>query len=212
MAVGLLHDDLVSLPGVESADLDGDSTAPTGVRVRLAPGVDAAIVGDEVQRVLALHGLRSEVEVAPPSPATVAPFPGRVSDESAVSPSTVPIAEHDAVVAAYAESDVLESVSVTEGRDGVVVEAHAGETSAWVRAAGRIGPAFDQAIVSAVAELLGTRTEPLIRSVDSRDLGDVTVLTIVLEEAGEQHVGSAAVEGGRPYALGRAVWAALSSR
>ena len=43
MAVGMLRDDLLSVPGVESAQLDGDAIAPTGVRVHLAPGVDAAV-------------------------------------------------------------------------------------------------------------------------------------------------------------------------
>ncbi|MEN8112948.1 MAG: hypothetical protein ABFS21_01060 [Actinomycetota bacterium] len=208
MAVGLLRDDLLSLPGVEGADLDGDSTAPSGVRVRLAPGVDAAVVGDEVQRVLALHGLRSEVEVGPPAPPAAAPVSGDRADDRPTPAALEPLSD----AGARPEHDVLDAVSITEGRDGVVVEAHAGETHAHLTAAGPIGPALDQAIVSAVAELLGTRTDPLVHSVDSRDLDGVTVLTVVIEEAGERLVGSAAVEGGRAYALGRAVWAALSSR
>ena len=69
MAVGMLRDDLLSLPGVESALLDGDAMAPTGVHVHLAPDVDAAAVGDEIKRVLSLHGLRSEVGVNMTAPA-----------------------------------------------------------------------------------------------------------------------------------------------
>ena len=198
MAVGMLRDDLLSLPGVESAQLDGDAMAPTGVRVHLAPGVDAGVVGDEVQRVLSLHGLRSEVGegAIPPAPA---PAPAPAPDEVAV------------VVQASVRS-ALTSVRVTEGRDGVFVEALADGVTVSVRAAGAAGPAFDQAVVSAVAELAGATTSPLIRSVDLRDVGGTSVVTVVIDEAGDALVGSSIVDGGRAYAVGRAVWAAMSSR
>ena len=65
MGVGTLRDDLLSLPGVEQAEIDGDSVTPAGVRVRLSPGVDPAAIGDEIRRVLALHGLRQEIDAAP---------------------------------------------------------------------------------------------------------------------------------------------------
>lgn len=210
MAVGLLREDLLSLPGVESADLDGDATAPTGVRVRLAPGVDAADVGEQVQRVLALHGLRSEIDVGPPPPS--------VASDAESSPTKPAAAAVDFAASSpdrpevATARDALESLSVTEGRRGVTIEAQAGETVARIEAAGPVGPALDQAIVAAVAELLGTRTNPTIRSVDYRDVDDIAVLTVVVEEAGEQLAGSVVVDGGRDYALGRAVWAALSSR
>lgn len=192
MAVGMLRDDLLSLPGVESAQLDGDAMAPTGVRVHLAPGVDAGVVGDEVQRVLSLHGLRSEVGegVIPPAPA----------------PDEV------AVVVQTSVRSALTSVRVTEGRDGVFVEALADGVTVSVRAAGAAGPAFDQAVVSAVAELAGATTSPLIRSVDLRDVGGTSVVTVVIDEAGDALVGSSIMDGGRAYAVGRAVWAAMSSR
>ena len=46
VGVGTLRDDLLSVPGVEQAEIDGDSVAPAGVRVRLSPGVDPAAAGD----------------------------------------------------------------------------------------------------------------------------------------------------------------------
>jgi hypothetical protein len=192
----MLRDDLLSVPGVESAQLDGDEMAPTGVRVHLAPGVDAGVVGDEVQRVLSLHGLRSEVGegVIPPAPAP-APAPEEV-----------------AVVVQTSVRSALTSVRVTEGRDGVFVEALADGVTVSVRAAGAAGPAFDQAVVSAVAELAGATTSPLIRSVDLRDVGGTSVVTVVIDEAGDALVGSSIMDGGRAYAVGRAVWAAMSSR
>ncbi len=190
MAVGMLRDDLLSVPGVESAQLDGDEMAPTGVRVHLVAGVDPGAVGDDVQRVLLLHGLRSEV-----GGGTVIPGPDDPPDIGRVSTDAM-----------------LTSLRVTEGRDGVVVEAVAGDVAVSVRAAGAAGPAFDQAVVSAVSELAGATSIPLVRSVDVRDIGGTSVVTVVIDEAGDRLVGSAIVEGGRAYAVGRAVWAALFTR
>ena len=194
MAVGMLRDDLLSLPGVESADLDGDEMAPSGVRVRQAPGTDVATVGEEVRRVLALHGLRSEVGVEPASP------------DGSPRATSGPPATGDAPVR------TLEKIRVDEGRDGVVVEAFAGDETAEMRAAGRSDPALDQAVVGAVAAVAGVPSVPLIRSVDVRQLGGTRVVTVMIDENGDRLVGSAVFEGGRAYAVGRAVWAALSSR
>ncbi len=190
----MLRDDLLSLPGVESADLDGDELAPNGVRVRLAPGTDVGAVGEEVRRVLALHGLRSEVGVE-----------SMVGEDTAATVST-PAAAIDGPPLA------LQSIRVEESRDGVVVEATAGDRTSEVRAAGRSDPALDQAVVGAVAAVAGARSVPLIRSVDVRDLGEARVVTVMIDEGGDRLVGSAVFDGGRAYAVGRAVWAALSSR
>jgi hypothetical protein len=103
-------------------------------------------------------------------------------------------------------------VSVTEGRDGIMVTAANLSSEAAALAAGPSEPAVDQAVVAAVAELVGVMSLPLIRSIDERDLAGTPVVTIVLEEGGRRLVGSAVVEGGRAYAVGRAVWTALSSR
>ena len=194
MAVGMLRDDLLSLPGVESADLDGDEMAPSGVRVRLAPGTDVNAVGEEVRRVLALHGLRSEVGVE--------------STDPGGSRGTVP----GSPTAVDGPHGVLQSIRVEESREGVVVGASAGDRTAEVRAAGRSDPALDQAVVGAVAALAGAPSVPLIRSVDVRELDGTRVVTVMIDENGDRLVGSAVFEGGRAYAVGRAVWAALSSR
>jgi hypothetical protein len=190
VAVGMLRDDLLRVPGVEAAQLDGDAMAPNGVQVHLAAGVDPVVVGVEVQRVLSLHGLRSEVDAV-------------TTGASPIDPS--------AIREARAEP-TLTSIQVTEGRDGVFVEARSGDVTTSVRAARAAGEAFDQAVVAAVAELAGATSVPLVRSVDVRDTGGTSVVTVVIDEAGDRLVGSSIVEGGRAYAVGRAVWAALFSR
>ena len=214
MAIGMLRDDLLSLPGVESAEFDGDPVRPTGIRVGLSRGVDPAGVGAEVHRVLAQHGLRPD---DPSSPTRSTPLFAEAPDR-AVSASSPETEIHQAVVVGASTDGVLlpgtglESVSVSEGRDGIVVTAVGGATSASVRAASSSTPAIDQAVVAAVAELVATGTVPLVVSVDERRLGGTTVVTVVLEESGARRVGSAVVEAGRSYALGRAVWAGLASR
>jgi hypothetical protein len=71
-----LHDELLAIPGIDEALLEGDVGAPHGVRVRLSAGADPLEVGQEVQRVLASHGMRSQM--AESAVATVAPPPARV--------------------------------------------------------------------------------------------------------------------------------------
>jgi hypothetical protein len=213
VGVGTLRDDLLSLPGVEQAEVDGDPITPAGVRVRLSPGVDPAAIGDEIRRVLSLHGLRRENDAVPSAEASdmVA------SDESEMAEPfnrDDELREREPNVAETPASidDGLDWVSVTEGRDGITVTAGSRSAEVAARTAGFSEPAIDQAVVSVVAELAGAASVPLIRSLDERELAGTPVVTIVIEESGRQLVGSAVVEGGRSYAVGRAVWTALSAR
>ena len=65
MTANSLRDELMALPGVAEAEVDASGQSPSGVRVRLAADADAKLVGVEVQRVLASHGMRSRVASAP---------------------------------------------------------------------------------------------------------------------------------------------------
>ena len=205
MANGVLRDDLLSLSGVEHAELDGDPSAPAGIRVRVRQGVDASAVAGEVRRVLAQHGLRPENAARVESP----PSPDR-NEEPSIEPPPAD-AGHVSTAEAVAAVGLL-AVGISEGVDGVTVTAAGPAGDVSVRAAGWSIPAIDQAIVVAVAELAGAATAPLICSVDERDLDGTSVVTVVIEESGVREVGSAVVRSGRAYAVGRAVWAALSSR
>lgn len=219
MTAGLLRDDLLSLPGVERAEFDGDGTNPTGVRVRLSSGVDPIVIGEEVQRVLAAHGLRSEV-VGTPSEAvqTDAETAQSTLDETEqaafATEASAPRAERDRAESIAPPSSALglDSLAIIEARDGTTVIASGAGSDSSVQAASASRPAVDQAIVSAVARLAGVAASPLVRSIDEREIGDTIVATVVIDEGGERLVGSAVVSGGWPYALGRAAWAAFSSR
>ena len=213
MGVGTLRDDLLNLPGVEQAEIDGDSVTPAGVRVRLSPGVDPAAIGEDIRRVLSLHGLRQEIDAAP--------GPERSDVASSSEPETVELLDSDdelrerepEVPEPPARTDEgLDWVSVTEGRDGIMVTAASRSDEVTVFTAGFSEHAIDQAVVSAVAKLALTASVPLVCSLDERDLAGTFVVTVVLEESGRRLAGSAVVEGGRAYAVGRAVWTALSTR
>jgi len=56
-----LREELMELDGVAEAEVDEAAESPSGVRVRLEADADARLVGVEVQRVLASHGLRSRI-------------------------------------------------------------------------------------------------------------------------------------------------------
>jgi hypothetical protein len=243
VAAGLLRDDLLSLPGVERADLDGGETNPFGIRVRLAPGADSAVLGEEIRRVLAAHGLRSEVVGVRSGAAPIGAHPSAapLRDTRPVvaideMPASDGASEHEAAdrsepVIVIDEPPVpredphqertggrggsptgLDAVAVVEDREGITITASGAGGTASARAATTARPAVDQAVVSAVARLVGVVAVPLIRSIDEREIGDTAVATVVIDEGGERLVGSAVVEGGWAYALGRAAWAAFSSR
>ncbi len=70
-----IRDDLLSIPGIASAMLDGGETLPEGVKVQLAPGADPDSVAREVRRVLAGHGMRSQMTAAAVAPRVAPPPP-----------------------------------------------------------------------------------------------------------------------------------------
>jgi len=221
VTVSSLRRDLLEIPGIQTAELEGDAAAPSGVRVQLSAGVDAQLVGEEVRRVLAAHGLRSEVGEPAASPVVaisdrvpsvpmVQPDPlSAAADEPAVAPpvlvETVPATEPHA-------PGILDAIAVEEGRDGVSVVARADDGRTRRRRARTGADGLDEAVVTAVAMLVDPEGPvPRIVSVGEREIEGTIVLTLVLEADGSVVVGSAVVSGGRPYAVGRAAWAALLS-
>jgi hypothetical protein len=71
----LIREDLLSIPGIAEAELDGGAALPAGVKVQLAPGADPDVVGREVRRVLAGHGMRFHITVPAVAPRTPPPPP-----------------------------------------------------------------------------------------------------------------------------------------
>ena len=195
MTADLLRDELLRVPGVESADIEGDSLTPQGVRVRLSAGVDATAVGVEVQRVLATHGLRSEM-AKPDKPVSVQTLPELIPRSAA------PRRQVD---------EVLSKVAIVEGNDGILVRAETDAGRVADRAAAAGGGRLDEAVVGAVSELAGVEPTPIILAIDDRDFDGISVVSIVVEAGRDRLAGSSIVDGGRPFALGKATWMALRS-
>lgn len=192
LTADLLRDQLLNLPGVESAVIEGDALTPEGVRVRLSAGVDAASVGEAVQRVLAAHGLRSEI-AAPGSAVTV--------ELDAPPPSTL----------ARERRETLASISIVEARQGITVRAETSNGRSADRPAHAGGNRLDEAVIGAVSELNGLTPTPIILSIEERDVEGTRVVTIVIDDGANRYAGSSVIDGGRPFAVGQATWTATKS-
>jgi hypothetical protein len=193
LTADLLRDQLLSLPGVESAVIEGDALTPEGVRVRLAAGVDATAVGEAVQRVLAAHGLRSEM--------------ARPGDAITVELDTTPSPSEPAV--RIERRETLATVSVVEGRGGITVRAETTTGRSVDRPAAATGRRLEEAVVGAVSELAGATPAPVLLAIEDRDVEGTLVVTVVVDDGRHRHAGSSVVESGRPFAVAQATWTAL---
>jgi hypothetical protein len=103
-------------------------------------------------------------------------------------------------------------VAIVESKDGVTVRAETdgGRTADRPAAAG--GTQLDDAVVLAVSELAGVEPGPIIVAIDDREVDGTPVVSILMEVGRDRLSGSSVVDGGRPFALGRATWLALSGR
>jgi hypothetical protein len=227
----------MSLEGVAGAEVDESQDSPSGVRVRLEPDADARIVGVEVQRVLASHGMRSRItgddgvepqpdaEPEPPAEVAATVVPEEAAEPLPVPPSVppavpLPSLEPPPSVAPEPPSEAppsiglesgLASLAVEESAEGVMVIAAATDGRTLTRASGPSEEGLLDAVVSAVGTL-ADGTSPGLISVVFSDAKDSEVVTVVAERAdGSTVAGAAVVRVGRPFAVARATWAALRS-
>ncbi len=235
MATQSLREALLAIPGVAEADIDETSGSPSGVRVTLAPDADGRVVGVEVQRVLATHGLRSRItpgdEPAPPaSPAGngaagddmvfVPPPPPEAPPPSPVSTASDEVAtgaeiEAEAIPGPAAPPPAgfdLASISISETADAVAVTATATDGKSHTVE----GVASEEGLLGAVTEAVGALAvgdPPTIVSVDAVRTAGSEIVTVVLEDPdGRRSAGAAVVVADRAFAAARATVAAIRSR
>jgi hypothetical protein len=208
MTVEGLHRDLLAIPGVADAVVEGDSAAtPTGVRVRLEVAADPAAVGDAVQRVLEARGMSSRL-AAPPTPPvlTVAPDPPESPAPESVEASTPeadPAARPDAIAG-------LATLTVEESATDVLVIATSSEGRRFSRRTDRIDEAGVAAAVVAVVGAMVDGRPPQLVAISDTVADGTTVVTVTLERRdGNRAAGAAVVQSGRNYAVARATWSAL---
>ncbi|MBN2114301.1 MAG: hypothetical protein JW785_09265 [Acidimicrobiia bacterium] len=201
VAAPSLRDELLGLPGVAEVELDGEGSAPSGVRIRLAPDADPDRVGLEVQRVLAAYGMRSRVDgtaVAPPPLPPLPPLAPR--EEEAPPPAPVEARPAPGLAAVRLE----ETASTLE----VTVTAADGRQATRSSAVGE--DELAAAVIEAVGELL-VGGPPRVIAVDWATANGSRVVTVVLEApGGARGAGAGLVRASRPYAIARAAWAALT--
>ncbi|MBS1195971.1 MAG: hypothetical protein H6R33_691, partial [Actinobacteria bacterium] len=170
VAAQSLREQLLALPGVAEAEVDGGDAAPAGVRIRLATDADAAAVGAEVQRVLAARGVRSRLGREEPPAAPAAP--------------SVPDRAEDAPIAKPGAARALEWVSVEERAGALQVTVVDSGGRRVVRSATVVDePGLVAAVIAAVGMLL-EGAEPGVLSVEWATVADTRVVTVVLQGAG----------------------------
>jgi len=136
-----LQEDLLSIPGVEGAEVEGSADKPAGLRIRIAEGADQRAVGGAIRRVLTAHGLGTDTRL-----------PGESSGESDASPiSPVPSASDDAMGSSGApesmSSDVRDATAAPEGSAAVAVVDEE-EAAAVIDLTGDAGSIEDEAIAA----------------------------------------------------------------
>jgi outer membrane biosynthesis protein TonB len=105
----------------------------------------------------------------------------------------------------------IESVSLAEGRSGVVVTLGASDGSEVSQVASSSEGGVETAVVKAAAKLFDPNSpDPIVVEIEDRRVEGVDIVMIVLDVDGELVAGSAIVAAGRAFALGRATWAALA--
>ena len=102
-------------------------------------------------------------------------------------------------------------MAVAEGRDGIVISVTSSDGRTESQIAGSTEGGVESAVVRATARL-ALPDAPLASVVDIEDrrIAGTDIVMIVLDVDGQMAAGSSVVHAGRPFALGRATWAALT--
>ncbi len=105
----------------------------------------------------------------------------------------------------------IDSVAVVEARAGIIVTVSASDGTEASEAASSTEGGVEKAVVKATARLVDLASpDPIIVEIEDRRVDGVDIVMIVLDADGTLVTGSAVVAAGRPFALGRATWAALA--
>jgi hypothetical protein len=124
-----LQEDLLSIPGVEGAEIEGSADKPAGLRIRIAEGADQRAVGGAIRRVLTAHGLGTDTRL-----------PGESTAESDVSPVAPAPAASDESVRQSGATSSSPSDSVASGGPTAVAVVDDDEAAAVIDLTGEADP------------------------------------------------------------------------
>lgn len=208
-----LRSALQAVPGVASAQVDEDEGgASPMVRLWLDGSRPGAAVEGDVDEVITSAGYRRRP--APPSES------GRRAGLGRGLEALIPVALDEPPPMHLREAGptlasmpaTLAKIAIEESRRGVTVrveDERGGHASAAV---GEGGGALDEAVVGAVAELLGVGDAVELVAVDHRVVAGTDIVSVLIEaKSGSRYAGAAVVEGGRPFTVARAAHAALTN-
>jgi len=198
-----MRDILVDVAGIDSLEIDLRTDGSPRLRIRLDGSLSAADVGHEIRRRVA------EKSSEPAVPRRRSGLGRGLIDLLAEDADVEPPSHLHAAVAGVSAPTSLSLVAIEETAGGISVRAS--DSSGAVAFSPVEDPrSLNQAIVSAIGRLRQEKPLPRLTGVEIRDVDGSPVLTVVLGLAdGSRVVGSALVEGGMPFTMGRAVWEAL---
>ena len=222
-----LHAAVLGVPGVVGAVISGEGSPAPRVRIWTDDSRDPDELQEEVKALVARARsggldtsrtvIREQEPSAPPRPMAALPGPNKRSGLGKGLESLLPDAVEEPAPAHLVSIDLsrppaLEMIAIEESSSGVTVRAV--DTARNVAEAKVIGgtTSINPVIVSAVAELLGELPTPRLVSVELRDTEVAAVLVVTLELSDTTvTAGAAVVQGGMPFTLGKAAWAAIRS-
>ena len=178
-----LSEDLLAIDGVEGADVDGVTDAPSGLRIRISQDADQTLVGQAIRRVLSDHGLGTDttlpgeasprVRNADVSMASVSEIASETAEPASVT-TLLAVSEDEHVdlidlvgqSTEGADSEAadaspvpelviarIERVSVQEGRRGILITVESTDGRVETVIARKADGGVDRAVVLATARL-----------------------------------------------------------
>lgn len=221
-----LEQELAAVTGVSRAHVDVSETDGATLHVELEDDADRDSVAAAVDVVLRRHGLRSRARTVATEHLEDLPAVDDAGDPTEAPPAPL-TAEGDTTppdpVAAPGEQDTgtaeVEPVARTLGVEEVRVGHRSGRTHvAVITTNGREAAvsvvarpeARDQAIVTAVGELVGTGVTPHLVEVRHQEVGTRRAVTVVLDIGDETVIGTSFERGSSDLGLARAAWNALT--
>ncbi len=208
---------VLGIPGVVGAVVGRTPEGRPTVRVWTDDTRDPEDLQADVRALLARARALEDYEA---ESATVVPEPKRPSKKSGLGrgldalfsdSGEEPAAGHLLAIDLSAPP-ALDMIAIEESASGVTVRAvDTARNMAETKVIGGSG-SINPAIVAAVAELTGELPPPRLASVELRDTEAAAVLVVTLELADTTiAAGAAVVQGGMPFTLGKAAWAAIRS-
>jgi hypothetical protein len=195
----LLSEELAAIAGVEDAELSFADGDVTGVRVRLEVDADPEGVGRAVQEVMTRHGVRARLGTQPPPPPVG---------------SVVALADHSqgsTMAVQPMPSAEVAGVAISETTSGLEVTVRTADGREDSRRCLADDQSVAEAVTAATSELHDGEGAVLVEYL-RHEVASHEIVTVVIDGGRDGHLaGSAIVGSGFPFAVARAVWAALGA-